>query len=253
LKRDKINITIVVIYGICLLLLMVAINYDLSSWRLQTGYAAFQRGDPDGAFSAWSSAGNQQEAVYNRAVIQARKGRGDRAVPLFIRSAAGTDPAIRQRSLYNHGTLLLQQGMGVMAADQEKARESLSLADKQLNVALTLDPRDGDAQHNAVVAHDSLAQVNALIAAKRGDKKKAPEKPETAKNGAEKGKQTDKPGKAGAETDSGEGKGKARSAPELSRSDTERLLNDARGRETLRSATAVRTKTGAVSPPEKDW
>jgi hypothetical protein len=247
------RIAVPLIYLVALLLLIPSVSSDLKAWRLQRGYTAFQRGDLDGAFSAWSSAGNLQEAAYNRAVIQARKGRGDRAAQLFIRSAAGTDPVISQRSLYNYGTLLLQQGMGAVAADQEKARESFSLADKQLSAAVTLDPRDSDAQHNAVVARDSLAQVNALIAAKRGDKKKAPEKPETAQNGAEKGKQTDKPGKAGAETDSGEGKGKARSAPELSRSDAERLLNDARGRETLRSATAVRTKTGAVSPPEKDW
>jgi len=258
LKRDKINITTVIIYGVALLLLMVAINSDLTAWRLQRGYTAFQRGDLDGAFSAWSSAGNQQESVYNRAVIHARKERGDRAALLFIQSAAGADSAIRQRSLYNHGTLLLQQGMGAVAADQEKARESFALADKQLSAAVALDPRDSDAQHNAVVARDSLAQVNALIAAKRGDKKKAPEnevpeKPEKAKNGTEKGKQTDNPGKAGAETDSGEGKGKARSVPELSRSDAERLLNDARGREALRSATAARTKPGAVAPPEKDW
>ncbi|MDD2732472.1 MAG: hypothetical protein PHF56_00910 [Desulfuromonadaceae bacterium] len=247
------RIAVPLIYVVALLLLIWSVSSDLSYWRLQSGYAAFQRGDLDGAFSAWSSAGNQQEAVYNRAVIQARKGRGDSAAQLFIESAAGTDPAIRQRSLYNHGTLLLQQGMGVMAVNQEKARESFALADIQLSAAVTLDPRDSDALHNAEVARDSLAQVNALIAAKRGDQKKVPEQPETAKKSAEKGKQTDKPGKAGAETDSGEGKGKARSAPELSRSDAERLLNDARGREALRSATAARTKTGAVSPPEKEW
>jgi hypothetical protein len=212
----------------------------------------------DGAFSAWSSAGNRQEAVYNRAVVQARKGSADKAAQLFSSSAAGTDPDIRQRSLYNHGTLLLQQGRGAMVANQEKARELLATADTQLNAARKLNPRDNDAQFNAVVARDSLAQVNALIAAKRGEKKKvpengAPEKTETAQNSAEKGKQTDTPGKAGAETDSGEGKGKTRSAPEMSRGDAERLLNDARGREALRSATAARTKPGAVSPPEKDW
>lgn len=249
MKRIPVQLT----YLVALLLLILAVRFDLTAWRLQSGYTAFQRGDLDGAFSAWSSAGNQQEAVYNRAVVLARKRQGERAAQLFVQTAASTDPDIRQRSLYNHGTLLLQQGMGTVAADQEKARESFVLADKQLNAAVTLDPLDSDAQYNAVVVRDSLAKVNALISAKREDKKKAPEKPETAKNGAERGKQTDKPGKAGAETDSGEGKGKARPAPELSRSDAERLLNDARGRETLRSATAARKKPDAVSPPEKDW
>lgn len=249
MKRIPVQLT----YLVALLLLILAVRFDLTAWQLGRGFDAYQRGYLDGAFSAWSSAGNRQEAVYNRAVVLARKGQGDRAAQLFVQTAASTDPAIRQRSLYNHGTLLLQQGMGTVASDREKARESFSLADKQLSAAITLNPRDSDAQHNAAVARDSLAQVNALISAKREDKKKAPEKPETAKNGAEKGTQTDKPGKAGAETDSGEGKGKARSAPELSRSDAERLLNNARGRETLRSATAARKKPDAVSPPEKDW
>ena len=258
MKKDKINITTLFIYGIFLLLLILSVRSDLSSWRLQSGYKAFQRGDLDCAFSAWSSVGNRQEAVYNRAVIQARKGNGDKAALLFSHSAAGNDPAIRRHSLYNHGTLLLRQGRAALAADQEKARQAFAAAETQLKAAVLLDPRDSDAEHNGIVARDSLAQVSALIASRREEKKKAPEKgapekSETAKNGAEKGKQTDKPGKAGAETDSGEGKGKSRSAPEMSKSDAERLLNDARGRETLRSATAAGTKPGAVSPPEKDW
>ena len=259
LKNDKNNITTLFIYGIFLLLLILSVRYDLCSWQVQSGYKAFQRGDLDCAFSAWSSAGNRQEAVYNRAVIQARKGQGDKAVLLlFIHSAAGNDPVIRRHSLYNHGTLLLKQGRALLAADQEKARQAFAAAETQLKTAVLLEPRDSDAEHNAVVARDSLADVNALIAFRREEKKKAPEKgapekSEMARNSAKKGKQTDKLGKAGAETDSGEGKGKARSAPEMSRNDVERLLNDARGREVLHSATAARTKPGAVSPPEKDW
>ncbi|MFZ4855165.1 MAG: hypothetical protein ACOYL3_02110 [Desulfuromonadaceae bacterium] len=253
MRRISVLLTVVAV-----LLLILAAKSDLTAWRLGRGYDAYRRGDMDGAFAAWSSAGNQQEAVYNRAVIQARKGHGEKAAQLFTLSAAGNDPVIQQHSLYNNGTLLLQQGRGAMAADQEKARQVLTAAEAQLNAALKLEPRDSDAQHNAVVARGSLAEVNALIASKKGEKKKpseqgTPEKNETAKNGAERGKQTDKPGKAGAETNISEGKGKSRSAPEMSKSDAERLLNDARGRETLRSATAARTKAGAVSPPEKDW
>ena len=258
MKNEKINITTLFFYVIFLLLLILAVGFDVAVWQFGRGYNAYQRGDLDGAFSAWSSAGNQQEALYNRAVIHARKGQREKAAQLFTLSAAGSDPVIQQHSLYNNGTLLLQQGRGAMAADQEKARQALTAAEAQFNAALKFDPRDSDAQHNAVVARDSLAEVNALIASKKGDKKRPseqqePEKAEMAKNGAEKGKQTDTSGKAGAETDSGEGKGKSRSAPEMSRGDAERLLNDARGRETLRSATAARTKVGAVSPPEKDW
>ncbi len=252
------RLTIQLFYVFALLLLILSVRYDLSSWQVQSGYKAFQRGDLDCAFSVWSSAGNRQEAVYNRAVVKARNGQGDKAALLFSHSAAGNDPAIRQSSLYNHGTLLLQQGRTVLAADQEKARQFFVAAETQLKAAALIDLRDSDAEHNAIVARDSLAQVNALIASRREEKKKAPakgapEKSEMARNSAEKGKQTDKPGKVGAETDSGEGKGKARSAPEMSRGDAERLLNDARGRETLRSATAAGSKPSAVSPPEKDW
>ena len=252
------NIPVLLLSVVAFVMLIQSIRSDMTAWRLRKGYDAYRRGDMDRAFSAWSSAGNQQEAVYNRAVIHARKGKGDMAAQLFIQSAAGNDPVIRQHSLYNHGTLLIQQGRVFLPTNQEKARDSFSSAGAQLNAALKHDPLDIDVQYNAAVARDLLAEVNALIASRRGEKKRpaeqrVPEKSETAKNGAEKGTQADKTGKAGAETGRGEGSGKSRSAPEMSKNDAERLLNDARGREILRSATVARTKPGAVSPPERDW
>jgi tetratricopeptide (TPR) repeat protein len=245
------------ISGLFLLLLIAAVSRDLTEWRLQSGYDAFQRGDVDAALAAWKSAGDRPEVYYNRAVAHARNGEMEKAAHLYIQAAAAGDPVISQRAFYNYGTLLLQQGKASMAESQEKARDLFVAADTQLNAALRFDPRDGDAQHNAAVARDSLAQVNSLIAAKRVKEKVrihgVPEQRETAKNGAQNVGQSDNPGKPGAEIGSGEAKGKMRSTPEMSRSDADRLLNDARGREALRSATAARTKAGSETPPEKDW
>jgi hypothetical protein len=256
LKHDKIHIASLLTYSLCLLLLALALRFDLIAWHLHNGYNAFQQGDINSALIAWEAVGDRPEALYNRAVAHARSGESEKAARLFAQAAAGDASTIRQRALYNHGTLLLQQGKAVLPADAEKARQAFASAETQLQGALKLDPRDSDATHNRVVAHDSLVQVNALIAAKRGEKKRLPEKgaAEQAKKEVQKGKQTEKPGKAGAETDSGEAKGKTRATPGMTKGDAERLLNDARGREALRSATAARTKQGVEMPkPEKDW
>jgi hypothetical protein len=251
--------TELLLFGIGLFLFLWASSTDLKTWHLRSAYDAFLRGDMNTALSAWKAAGQRPEAVYNRAVIHARKNEVEKSLQLFAQVATADAPDLRQRALYNYGTLLLQKGRGELVGDQEKARRSLSLAETQLKAALLLNPRDGDAIHNAAVVHDSLVEVNALIASKRGDSKKAHVNkeslkfPETAKEGAQKGKQTDMSGKAGAETGNGDAKAKARSATAMDRNGAERLLNAARSRETLRSTTVARTKPSSVTPPEKDW
>jgi tetratricopeptide (TPR) repeat protein len=246
---------------ICLVLVAIAliaaaVRFDLLQYRNNRAYASFRQGDLNGALSDWSLLGDNKEAAYNRGVAFFRKGELEKAASEFKMAAASEKHAVRQKSLYNLGTVMLKSG--ISTSDQNTAKQRLETATSALQDALRLDAGDIDARHNEAIASSSLAAINRQISLKQQGEKTLQETPQAEQQAKQpekvkKGEQSNQPGKPGKETAEGDAKGKARQARPMSKDDANRLLNDARGRETLRSATAANSKPSNMTPPAKDW
>lgn len=238
--------------------LLSALRLDIFRYRMERGYASYQRGEMDASLAYWSRLGSRAEGAFNRGVAQFRKGDPARAAGEFRNAAASDDLSLRQRSLYNLGTALLESGNNKIPKEPEQAHRDLEAATAALQGALRLDPGDGAARQNEAIARSRLAEVTLRLADKRGEKGKSiASRPDN--NGdnrgdnSRKGEQSDKPGRPGKPDNEGNGKGEARPAPAMTRDQADRLLNDARGREALRSSTAAGAKSSETTPPEKDW
>ncbi|GAM10020.1 tetratricopeptide repeat protein [Geobacter sp. OR-1] len=233
-------------------------RFDLSRYRMERGYQSYQRGDMDGALANWSLLGDRNDAAFNRGTALFRKGETDRAIQEFRGAVRSNDPALRQRALYNLGTVLLTSSAKKTVQLPEKVQRDLEEATSVLENALRLDPSDAAARQNEAIARSALAEVRRLLAAKgQGERIKT----DGSRSGRQddrsdtnrKGEQSDKPGRPGKATNEGDTKGKSRQAPDMTREQADRLLNDARGRETLRSAISAGSKPSKPTPPEKDW
>jgi tetratricopeptide (TPR) repeat protein len=248
------------IIGLPLLLFVCAAGalcFDLLQWRLTRAERAFHGGDLRGAFLLWSSvSGNpslRQLALLNRGVTRYRLGELVAASDDFRSATSSTDPVIRQPALYNLGTTLLVMERGQKIKDQKEAERLLDEALRQLQEAARSNPADVAAAHNKAVAQARLTALSSLRP------KVPPPQPrqEQKEQGAVMMKQPMQAGtgvgKLGAATDRDSPAGRRRSAPELSHGQALRLLDDARGREVLRSAEAVGNRLEKLAPPEKDW
>ncbi|MBT0665830.1 hypothetical protein KI809_16085 [Geobacter pelophilus] len=242
---------------ICLVLVAIAliaaaVRFDLLQYKNSRAYASFRQGDLNGALADWSLLRDNKEAAYNRGVAFFRKGELEKAATEFKIAAASAKHAVRQKSLYNLGTVMLKSG--ISTSDQNTAKQRLETATVALQDALRLDAGDIDARHNEAIASSSLAAINRQISLKQQGEKTHQETPQAKQQDkAKKGEQSNQPGKPSEETAEGDAKGKSRQARPMSKDDANRLLNDARGRETLRSATAAGSKPSNMAPPDKDW
>jgi hypothetical protein len=236
---------------------VAAVRYDLSRWELARAYRAFRNNDLRGAVTSWSSVANSPQsrhlALLNRGVARYRLGELVAASADFRTATAAGDPTVRQPALYNLGTTLLVMEQKQTATDREKSERILTEAVRQLQAAVDLNPTDSDAGHNKALAD---ARLTALASGRPGA---APtQKPhDMARQGTAASRQPGpagtKTGKAGAATDLDTPAGQKRAAPALTPEQALRMLDDARGREALRSAVTVRSRHDRLTPPEKDW
>ena len=238
----------------CMPLIIIAIRHDLSAWRFKNGYTLFKHGDMNGALSSWSLISGNKRAAYNRGVAHLRKGDVDNASREFKDASESSDPHLRQRSLYNMGTVMLQSATKLAANDRDKSRNDLETIVAVLQTASRLDPNDADARHNDTIASNYLAELNKRMLSRQKKEKGSAEQSRKDKaeqtEGMKQGEQAKKFGKA---SDKGEGKGNSRPAPRMTHEDANRLLNEARGRELLRSSVAAKSSPASASPTEKDW
>lgn len=250
-----------VLMGLSLLFLLgIAVTYDLGRWRQQEGDRLFHTGDLLGAISKWTDSSRFYADVpriaFNRGVARYRSGESVKAAEEFRLAAKGTDAAVRHEALYNLGTILLKQGGETGGSDRSAARQQLAEALTHLQAATVLDPSDADARHNLALAQAGIA---ALDLGRPDGMKNPPSLPTqeaenkgdtTAKTPGRQGKGAGKPGEA---TDKDSPAGKRRRSPEISREKALRMLDDARGREALRSGVAADRRHGQLAAPEKDW
>jgi tetratricopeptide (TPR) repeat protein len=244
------------IIGLPLLLFVCAagsLRFDLLQWRLTRAERAFHDGDLRGAISLWSSvSGNpslRQLAFLNRGVTRYRLGELVAASADFRTATLSADPVIRQLALYNLGTSLLVQKI----TDQKEAEQLLVEALRQLQEAVRLNPADVAAAHNKAAAQARLAALSALrpkVTPPRPQQEQREQGAVMPKQPMQAGTEAGKPGTA---TDRDNPAGRRRSAPALTHEQALRLLDDARGREVLRSSEAVGNRLEKLAPPEKDW
>lgn len=216
------------------------------------------KGDLDAALSAWSSCRSTTTCVYNRGVAHLRAGQIKTALEEFERGARSSDTIVRANSLYNLGTHFLRAGTNPADHDHEQRLRTLSTAVEKLDEASRLAPDAADARGNLLLARASLMQVTQLIASKRAHGKSVLT-PQVANDGTDRKRKrgeeasSDRKGKRDGVADEGAAKGKSRPAPSMTRNEATRLLNETRGREAIRSTSAVMGEPARVSPPDKDW
>jgi len=250
--------------GLLLLLVLgavAALRHDLSQWRLTKADRAFHTGELLSAQAAWSSAAlaqsTRQPALLNRGAARYRLGELAAASADFRAAAASDNPNIRQRALYNLGTTLLVMERERKSADRQEAERLLAEAVRQLQAAVNLNPADADADHNKAVAQARLSAVAGGTPAKRPAAESARQPQENGEQGAAAPKQPGQAGavsgKPGSATNLDSTTGKRRAAPTLSPEHALRMLDDARGREALRSGVAAGNRQQKLTPPEKDW
>jgi len=242
---------------IAIIALLAAAIRDLRQWRLQQAERLFTRGDPSGAIAAWSAAaklpGDNSVTSFNRGTAYCKMGRYSAALGDFTAAAAAEDQKLRQLALYNLGTAQLHSGAA--AADGAAAQRHLSGAVQSLTAALSIAPTDADTLHNLAFARTRLAAI-LQRAAQNGNASQSatssrqPDSTDREKRGKpEENIEGRNPGKA-TEADL---EGAKRRSHRLDQKEALRMLDEARGKEALRSAVAAEKGNGRLSPPERDW
>jgi tetratricopeptide (TPR) repeat protein len=225
---------------------------------LQEADRAFRTGNLHAALAGWSSASvsgaERQRALLNRGVIRYRLGELTAAEADF-RAAAATlgDPKLRQQALYNHGTALLVMEQRLNNNEKEQSRRRLIEALRRLQEAIALQPEDADAGHNREIAQARLATVNGKSSSALAARKPLEKNEQGATSVQQQGKATTGVGKAGAARDGDTQSGRRRTAPDLSPEQAVRMLDEARGREALRSGSVAGQRNETPTLPEKDW
>lgn len=238
-----------------LAVLLAACWYDYHQWRWDRACRMFAAGDFSGARSAWSSAGRlpgrQGVAQFNKGVAAYRMGDYAVAGDDFRAASIHGDGRLRGRALYNLGTTLIRMASGPGAKAPGVAERHLRQAVTSLREALALNPADESAMVNLKAAQKRLAVILAGKDARNKDAAaSAPRREPSAPGEPRKpGREPAKPGKA-TELDQ---EGARRRSAALDRDAALRMLDEARGREALRSARAYSRTEAGPTPPEKDW
>lgn len=236
---------------------VVALRHDLSKWRLTRADRSFHKGDLRAAQAVWSSAAikpaTRQLALLNRGVARYRLGELTAASADFRAAALSGDSNLRQQALYNLGTTLLVMERELKTEDRKEAERLLSEAMRQLQASVALHPADTDAGHNAAVAQSRLAALIGGASAKRPTQQPQDKRVQGAATPKQTGQSGSEAGKPGASTDRDTLGVQRRAVPALSPEQAMRMLDDVRGRESLRSGVAARNRQEKLTPPEKDW
>lgn len=245
-----------------LILLCLSGLYDLGQWKRLQGERLLAAGEHRRALAAFSGTAlldnDSPRSAFNRGVARYRLGELDQAALEFQAALATSDRKLSQTALYNLGTTRLQQSNIQQERDRSLAGRHGAEAARLLGEARSLDKDDVDVQHNEAVARMLLATL-AAADKKTGTMKKNEGashqesmggKNEKGEKAASKQQATAKLGQA---TDAAGNEGKHRRVTAMKRTDALRVLDDARGREMLRSTIAADSKHGRNDPPEKDW
>jgi len=239
--------------------LAAALFYDGTQWRMRRAERIFTAGDYPAALSIWSSLARSpltgDEALFNGGAAAYRMGNYSAASGYFRAASETNDRNIRWMALYNLGTT------GIRLADQGTANGAaerhLVAAVTHLERALSLHPGEESVLGNLQAARLRLAAIRRGTEGKKGDAPRSanaqPRAPE-----ADPGKRTGQrePARDGAHPGRATGmdsEGTRKQPAAMDRNQALRMLDEARGRESLRSATPSSSVGKSLSPPERDW
>jgi tetratricopeptide (TPR) repeat protein len=249
-----------------LALLGLTLRQDLANLARVQGQARLQAGDVAGAERlrerVLALGSEVTDLDYNLGVAHYRKGAFTLARQRFSEALATAEPGLAAAIHYNLGNTHFRQGEGLARHDTAAAAAHFREAMADYRRVLSLTPRATDADANL-----RLAQVRYTTLAARAapGTRRSPERDSgrQGEGGADQGdrrrsESTAVQGKAApgaaqeaARADASAGAGKARR--DLTRSEAERLLNDARGRELAVGLPHVGRHAGQLAGPEKDW
>jgi len=238
--------------------LAAALFFDGMQWRLRRADRFFAAGDYPAALAIWSSLARSPlkggQALLNSGAAAYRMDNYSAAAGYFRASSETDDRDLQWMALYNLGTTDIR--LAERRTANGRAERHLEAAVTHLERALSLHPGEGSVLANLQSARMRLAAIRRGTEAKKGDaprganaQKRAPEddvgkrtgQRDPAKDGAHPGKATDMDSEG------------ARRPAAMDRNQALRMLDEARGRESLRSATPSSSDGKSLSPPEKDW
>ncbi len=250
--------------------LSLLLRQDLQNLALYQGSARLQTGDEAGAEAAYRRAAALGAAnaplTYNLGVNLYRKGDYPRAGELFAAALATARPDLTVAVRYNLGNSEFRQAERLSVDHPEAARRLMRQAIADYGLALAQTPNASDVVANLGLAQARLAALGEGTGGERGQGKKMPAaranpagQPAAGGGARTKTGQTRPTAGSSAKADAHEAaqadktasSGKPR--PELTPSQAERLLNEARGREKPTGLLHADTQNGALAKPDKDW
>jgi hypothetical protein len=243
-----------------------ALRHDLAAWARQRGDARLQSGDTGGAEAAYRQAGALGAAdgplAYNLGVGLYRAGDFVAAEQRFTAALAKSEPGLAAAARYNRGNCRFRLAQQTAASDRRAALAFLEAAIADYGQVLASSPDAADAAGNLALARTQLASLADAEDARQG-KDVAEQTPaatgagrssvDTLRSKAQASATTPTAGVArdADKPDASAGAGKTRR--DLSATEAERLLNEARGREKLAGALHAGKQNGRMPGPDRDW
>lgn len=260
---------LLVFAGVAAFLLLLRL--DLADYFAWQGNALLRDGNASAAQRAFQQSialGNhREELILGHATSLYRLGRFDQAQREFERALNAKAPHLLAAAHYNRANTLFRLAEQAAPQTPSAAGELWQAAVADYLAALAIDPQAVDARSNLDVARERIAR---LARASDGSRKKTSETSSTAD--ADKSSNSDTPSKpeqsghtdesgvpakpdrhdtASSSSDTNDAQGKPRH--QMSRTEAERLLNDARRRDVLYGPPSPSSVPGKSTTAGKDW
>jgi len=256
--------------AILALLVMAALahtlRHDLAHLAVYQGNARLQAGDASGAAAAWQRAvtlGREAAPLaYNLGVSGYRKGEYAQARKQFAAALATAAPNLREALHYNLGNCQFRLGEQLAARDPQAARGLFQAAIADYGKALALSANAVDASHNLALARARFAALGNGPAKSRSPRAAGAERSPAGSAGNRPPAATGKAKAQASQTPAGAAQAAARADAtatagkprrDLTQTEAERLLNEARGREKLAGSPHRGNQNKALAKPERDW
>lgn len=251
--------------GLCLLL-----RRDLAALSWREGRRALSSGEYRGALAALerAEAMGERGVAYDTGIALYRLGRVEEARGHFAKACASPDPALRVAALYNLGNCAFLEAERKSGGAPRDAVRLLQQVAKAYREVLAADPAAADARHNLDLASARLAELAAGGGDEPGKRRgrgggRSGEGSAAglsrAGAGQREGEDARRP-ERGTLTPGRKGGGDAHLPAEswkgmkrVTRDQAERLLSEARGRETLAAEPKGTGGRGRLAPPDRDW
>jgi hypothetical protein len=273
---------LVFLIAVCLLAGMGAgLRHDWAQLCRRQGDQRLRSGDYSGALEVLRRAERvepgSRPTAFAAGVALYRLRNFPQARERFALASLSAEPALRAAALYNLGNCLWRQAEQRGGSDTQAARQLLGEAAGNYRKALVAAPNAEDARHNLALVQVRLAGLDGATGrapgsgkdrpGSRGAEQGAGGKTALSESAGRGGEPTAAGARSGQEGGQGRDQGKGRSQgdrsdapahsgkaqPTLTRDAAERMLNDARGRETRSAAVPTQAGRGRQARPARDW